>query len=132
MNCISCCHVCQAGNPNLVGCAYWTAIFQKRKLALQDALTKINRREGFRINLESHLLEKEAIDFLIDVLIEDYAPMPMFQGWANLNGTSVPGMTMTADCVVLEPKGGCAFFENYASVAHQDQANAHPGMSKGH
>lgn len=114
MTCHSCFHCRQAGNKELVGCKYWTEIFHGNKSALRSALAHINKKESFGINLDSHILEKEAIEFLIDVLIEDYAPKPMYEGWANLNSLpkhdeNIGGMTDS--CVVLNPQGCCDFYE---------------------
>ena len=118
MNCCSCVHARQAGNQDLVGCCYWTAIFRGNRMALRSALAYINQEEDYHIHLDNVVTEKEAIGFLIDILIEDYAPKPLYQGWANLDlpyhQTSMRG-TMSDDCVVLNPHGCCRFHQ------HQEQ-----------
>jgi hypothetical protein len=113
MNCHSCIHARPAVNKDLVGCAYWTAIYQGNMMAMRSALIHINRKENYKINMDSEILEKEAIDFLIDVLIEDYAPKPLYEGWADLNRSCYQNKNhseMTDSCVVLEPKGCCDFY----------------------
>ena len=113
MKCTSCCHARQAGNQDLVGCSYWTAIFRGNMIALRSALDHINKKENYKIDLNSSILEKETIGFLIDVLIEDYAPKPLYEGWAALNLPSTQKnkrRKMTDSCVILEPQGCCGFY----------------------
>ena len=83
MNCCSCLHARQAGNNDVVGCSYWTAIFHGNIDAMKTAFDFINKKENYNINLDSASIDREAIGFLIDVLIEDYAPKPLYEGWAN-------------------------------------------------
>ena len=114
MNCTSCCHARQAGNQDLVGCYYWTAIYRGNRNALRNALEFINKKENYLINLDSPSLNREAIGFLIDILITDYAPKPLYKGWADLD---LPYHKvreigkMTDSCVIINPEGCCVFYE---------------------
>lgn len=63
--------------------------------------------------MDSPILEKEAVEFLIDILIEEYAPKPMYEGWVDLKNTRHQKEEQTAisdSCVVLEPTGCCDFY----------------------
>jgi len=113
MKCTSCCHARQAGNQDLIGCYYWTEIFRGNRNALRNALEIINEKENYNINMDSPILDKEAIGFLIDILIEDYAPKPLYEGWADLDlpyhQISEKG-EMTDSCVVINPQSCCEFY----------------------
>lgn len=115
MNCCSCLHARQAGNNDVVGCSYWTAIFHGNIDAMKTAFDFINKKENYNINLDSASIDREAIGFLIDVLIEDYAPKPLYEGWANLQqpyGQKNKLTDMTDGCVVIKPQGCCDFYTN--------------------
>ncbi len=112
MNCYSCHNARLAGNHDLVGCCYWTAIFRGNIIALRTALDHINQKNNYDINLDSESMDKEVIAFLIDILIEDYAPKPLYEGWANLTppyNQKKNNGEMTDGCVVLDPQGCCDF-----------------------
>ena len=113
MNCHSCVHARQAGNDNLVGCAYWTEIYRGNIKALSTAIAYISQKENLGINLNNEFTDREAIGFLIDILVEDYAPKPLYNGWANMNlpcNQNKNRGEMTESCVVLNPEGSCDFY----------------------
>jgi hypothetical protein len=113
MNCRLCLHARQAGNSDLVGCSFWTAILKGDISTMKTAMDYINQEENFGIKLDSPTINREAIGFLIDILIEDYAPKPLYEGWANLNRPNNQNRKdeeMTDSCVVLNPEGCCGFY----------------------
>jgi hypothetical protein len=119
MNCRSCIHARRAGNAKMIGCRYWTGIYRGDKTIVTLALKEIVRRKNLEMDLEMKSIGIECISGLIDTLIMEYAPKPIFEGWADLeqpytdNDTDA---TMTNDCVVLDPGRLCSFYTNPAEI----------------
>ena len=119
MNCRSCLHARHAGNREMVGCGYWTAIYHGKQKILTSALKEINTKEKLGMDLDRQLPGREGIGYLIDTLISDYAPKPIFEGWADLERPYCDKNKygqMTNFCVVLDPKRSCTFYAQYAEL----------------
>lgn len=113
MNCCSCLHARHAGNAEMVGCRYWTAIYRGDKDTVRNALKKIIKLEDLEMDTAIEFSGRECISVLIDRLINKYAPKPIFEGWADLERpltTSNQMNGMTNFCVVLNPERLCNFY----------------------
>ena len=118
-------HCRHAGNEEFVGCIFWTAVCRGHQDALRAALQYINQSEKYHIDPDSALADRDAIGFLIDILIDEYAPKPFYQGWADLDlplHQRRDEQQMTDSCVVLDPICCCGFFtyEDQLSLQLQD------------
>ncbi len=113
MNCRSCLHARRAGNIQMIGCHYWTAIFHGDKKMLTSALKEIIKRKKLAMDLDNKSSTSECVCGLIDTLISEYAPKPIFEGWVDLekpySDKDICG-EMTNYCVVLDPKRLCTFY----------------------
>ena len=111
MNCRSCLHARRAGNKEMIGCQYWTAIYHGDKNILTLALKEIIKRKNLAMDLDSEMPGRECVGVLIDTLITEYAPKPIFQGWVDLENPICTGnliSEMTNFCVVLDPSRLCS------------------------
>jgi len=115
MNCFSCINMRQAAHRQMIGCYYWTSIVHGDINMLKSALVHISRLENFPFNPDDPGINRKVVAFLIDILIDQYAPKPLYEGWARLSIPCIKDETdkgMTEGCVVLNP-GSCCTFSQY-------------------
>jgi hypothetical protein len=101
----------------MIGCHYWTAIYHGDKRTVISALREIIKKKKLGLDLDYELPRGKDINKLIDTLICDYAPKPIFEGWVDLERPySDRGYCeeMTNYCVVLDPKRHCTFYAQQA------------------
>jgi len=97
----------------MIGCSYWTSILHGDITMLKSALLHVSRLKNFYFDPDAPAASRRAVTFLIDILIREYAPKPLYEGWASLNIPDInDGETadMTSGCVVLNPGTWCIFY----------------------
>ena len=113
-NCRTCLHARRAGNIEMAGCKMWTEIYRGNKKAVTAALRDINKKQNLGIDMDRAYPGREGLSELIDVLIKEYAPQPVFEGWVDLEvsfGDFEKKGNLTNFCVLTDPYRFCCFYE---------------------
>ena len=114
-NCIICIHARRAANTEMAGCKFWTDIYQGNKKAVTEALRELSKKLQWGMEMQRSYPGRDGLDVLIETLIKEYAPQPLFEGWVDLDvkyGDKYIKGTMTNFCIVVEPNRFCTFFES--------------------
>ena len=113
-NCTTCVHGRRAGNPDMAGCKLWSDIYQGNKNAVTAALQELSKKLQWGMEMQKSYPGRDGLDMVIETLLKEYAPQPIFEGWVDLDvhyGDEYIEGTMTNFCVVVDPNRFCTFYE---------------------
>jgi hypothetical protein len=113
--CITCIHARRAGNPDMAGCKLWTDIYQGNKKTVTAVLRELSKKLQWGTDMQKSFPGRDGLDLLIEALLKEYAPQPLFEGWMDPDvpyGDEYIKGTMTNFCVIVDPNRLCTFYKS--------------------